>query len=141
MSLALSIFIVMLFVVLFLINVPVSFVLGLVGCVGLIITQNVMPPTFAQIMTSSVDSFPLTAIPLFILAGTIMTESKMSEGLVNFSRIFLGRFKGGLLHMATGTAILFGAITGSATADAVAVGSMLSSSMLKEGYDRRFCTA
>ncbi|HPL52949.1 MAG TPA: TRAP transporter large permease [Bacillota bacterium] len=131
----------MLFVVLFLINVPVSFVLGLVGCVGLIITQNVMPPTFAQIMTSSVDSFPLTAIPLFILAGTIMTESKMSEGLVNFSRIFLGRFKGGLLHMATGTAILFGAITGSATADAVAVGSMLSSSMLKEGYDRRFCTA
>jgi C4-dicarboxylate transporter DctM subunit len=141
MTFELAVLIVALFIILFSINVPISFVLGLVGCVGLLLSQNIALPTFAQIMTSGVDSFPLVAIPLFVLAGTVMTKSRMSDELVNFCRIFLGRFRGGLLHMATGTAILFGAITGSATADTVAVGSILAPSMLKEGYDKRYCTA
>lgn len=141
MSFGVAVLIVGLFIALFCINVPVAFVLGIVGSVGLLVTQHVAPATYAQLLTTSVDSFPLTAIPLFVLAGTIMSKSRMSADLVDFCRIFLGRFKGGLLHMATGTAILFGAITGSATADTVAVGSMLASSMEKEGYDKRYSTA
>lgn len=141
MSFWFSIFLVVLFVGLFAINVPVAFVLGVVGAVGLIFTQDVALPTIAQVLVSSVDSFPLTAIPLFVFAGTVMSRSKMSDELANFCQIFLGRFRGGLLHVGTGAAVLFGAITGSATADAVAVGTMLGPSMIKEGYDKKFCTA
>jgi len=141
MSLPVEILIIGIFVVLFLMNVPIAFVLGIVGMSGLMLTQDLPLPTYAQLVTSGIDSFPLIAIPLFIFAGIIMSESGMSTDLVDFSKIFLGRFRGGLLHVATGTAVLFGAITGSATADAAAVSTIMSGPLEKEGYNREFSTA
>jgi C4-dicarboxylate transporter DctM subunit len=129
------------FTLMFLLNMPIAFVLGMTGALGLMLCSPVPISTYAQVMSTGVDSFPLVAIPLFVLGGMLMGESGMTDKLVNFSKLLLGRIRGGLLLAAVATAMMFGAITGSATADAAAVATILMPAMLREGYSREFSTA
>jgi TRAP-type mannitol/chloroaromatic compound transport system permease large subunit len=125
------IFIALLFLFLFA-GIPIAFSLGLVGAVIAVWKGIFNPILITHIMYSQgIDSFPLLAVPFFILAGALMEEGGISRRLVNFAQFLVGRIRGGLAQVAIVTGMFFGGITGSAVADAAAVGSMLIPSMTR----------
>ncbi|MEQ8848909.1 TRAP transporter large permease [Botrimarina sp.] len=97
--------------------------------------------TVAQRMSTGIASFPLLAIPFFVLAGAIMGEGGMARRLVRFASAIVGRRPGGLAYVSTITCMLFGAISGSATAAVSSVGGMLIPEMVRKGYSRPYSVA
>lgn len=89
----------------------------------------------------SFDSFILLAIPFFILAGKIMSEADISDRLVRFADLIVGRVKGGLGYVNIVVSMFFGGITGTAISDTTAIGSILIPTMVKEGYSKKFSAA
>lgn len=89
-------------------------------------------------MVNALDSTPILAIPLFILAGDIMTRGKISEKLFDFFVFFLGKVRAGMLMAAIATAMFYGAISGSGVATTAAVGSMAIPFLVSLGYDKTF---
>ena len=87
------------------------------------------------------DSFPLMAIPFFMLAGEMMNKGGITIRLVEFSQALMGHLRGGLAHVNVLSSILFAGLSGSAVADTSALGSMLIPAMEKQGYTRRFAAA
>lgn len=92
-------------------------------------------------MFRSFDDFVLLAIPFFILAGRIMTEAGISDRLVKFSDLLVGKVKGHLAYVNIVVSMFFGGITGTAISDTTAIGSIMIPSMEKEGYSKRFSAA
>ena len=92
----------------------------------------------AQRMVDSLNSFPLLAVPFFILAGVIMNQGGLTRRLVEVSRAFVGHRSGGTAQVNVLASIFFSGISGSASADTAAIGSMLIPAMKKEGYDPGF---
>lgn len=132
------------FTVLLFYGVPVSFCIGIATLLALF---NVMPDVStalvisAQRMTSSLDSFTLVAIPLFILAGGMMNTGGIALRLIDFAKVVVGWLPGSLAHITCVANALFGAISGSAVASAAAVGATLSPLQRKEGYNMPFCAS
>lgn len=129
------------FFVLLLINMPIAFALGIAAAVTLA-TDPVLP--LNSIVTRAfvgVDSFTLLAIPFFIIAGELMNACGITERIVNFSKSLVGHIRGGLAHVSIVSSMFFAGISGSATADASALGSMLIPSMKKNGYDADYAVA
>ncbi len=131
---------------LIMIGVPVYISLGFAGVVGLGIIS--LGPTFGdpfiaipQSLYSGIGFFPLLAIPLFILAGEIMNRSGITDRLVRFSVMLIGRMPASLANANILASMFFGGITGSAQADTSAVGSVLIPAMEKEGYSKEFSVA
>jgi C4-dicarboxylate transporter DctM subunit len=93
---------------------------------------------FGTTMITSTDSFPLMAIPLFILTGSLMEGGGLARRLVNFAAAFVGNFTGGYAMVAIVTCAFFGAISGSALATVAAIGVIVVPTMLEAGYDKRF---
>ena len=94
-----------------------------------------------QKMFTGVDFFSLTAIPFFILAGELMNHGKITDALVAFAQQIVGRMRGGLAHVNIVASMFFSGITGSAVADASALGALLIPAMEKEKYGRGFASA
>jgi C4-dicarboxylate transporter DctM subunit len=94
-----------------------------------------------QKMFTGVDFFSLVAIPFFILAGELMNHGKITDSLIAFAQQIVGRWRGGLAHVNIVSAMFFSGITGSAVADASALGAIMIPAMEKEKYDRRFASA
>lgn len=115
-------------------GMPIAFSMGLAAVVALILDGSVPLLVLPQKMYSSLDSFPLLAIPLFILAGALMNISGITDRLVQLSRSLVGHLRGGLGQVTVVTSILFATISGSAAASAAAVGSMMIPQMVKDGY-------
>ncbi len=90
---------------------------------------------------NGMDSFPLMAIPFFMLAGELMNKGGITERLVEFSQALMGHLRGGLAHVNILSSMLFAGLSGSAVADTSALGSMLIPAMEKQGYTRRFAAA
>lgn len=90
---------------------------------------------------SGISSFPIMAVPFFILAGEIMNSGMVTKALVDFSRAMLGHIRGGLAHVNIAASVLFAGLSGSAVADASALGSMLIPAMERNGYSTRFAAA
>ena len=90
---------------------------------------------------NGMDSFPLMALPFFMLAGEIMNRGGITLRLVEFSQAIMGHFRGGLAHVNILSSILFAGLSGSAVADTSALGSTLIPAMEKQGYTRRFAAA
>ncbi len=90
---------------------------------------------------NGMDSFPLMAIPFFMLAGELMNKGGITVRLVEFSQALMGHLRGGLAQVNVLSSILFAGLSGSAVADTSALGSMLIPAMEKEGYTRRFAAA
>ncbi|QKV20066.1 TRAP transporter large permease [Oricola thermophila] len=90
---------------------------------------------------SGIASFPIMAVPFFILAGEIMNSGMVTRALVDFSRAMLGHIRGGLAHVNIAASVLFAGLSGSAVADTSALGSMLIPAMEKNGYSRSFAAA
>jgi len=125
-----------------LINVPIAVALGFVAMVAVIIVQGPqMLPNLALEMYSGASSFPLLAIPLFILAGSIMNASSISRRLIAFASALVGFVRGGLSMVAIGTSVFFAEISGSAVADVAALGTMLIPAMKSRGYSKEVAAA
>jgi len=127
---------------LILLNVPIAVSLGIVA-MGATWFSGGFDALLnsAIVMFSGATSFPLLAIPLFILAGAIMNSSSLSRRLIAFASAIFGFVKGGLAMINIGTSMFFAEISGSAVADVAAMGSILIPAMKKKGYPKEFAAA
>jgi len=125
-----------------LLNVPIAIALGLVAVAAIVLTQGTnMLPNVALVMFDGASSFPLLAIPLFILAGAIMNASSISRRLIAFASALFGFMRGGLAMVVIGTSMFFAEISGSAVADVAALGTILIPAMRSRGYSKEFAAA
>src|SRR5512144_2747059 len=125
-----------------LINIPIAVALGVVALVARVATHGpAILPSLAVVTYNGATSFPLLAIPLFILAGAIMNASGISRRLIAFASSVLGWIRGGLAIVSIGTSLFFAEISGSAVADVAALGSVLIPAMKKRGYSTEFAAA
>ena len=131
------------FVILLGLGVPVAWSIGVSTLFTMLVSIPFMPAvtTVAQQMATGLDSFTLLAIPFFVLAGQIMNQGGIAKRLIAFAKTLVGALPGGLAHVNIVTAMLFGAIAGSAAAAASAIGSFMGKQMEDEGYDREFAAA
>jgi tripartite ATP-independent transporter DctM subunit len=126
------------FVVTILIGVPVAFCLGLAAIAFIVVTEAMPFNILPTLIFGGIDSFPLMAIPFFIMAGDLMSRCGVLPRLVDLANSLVGHFKGGLAYVNILASMFFAGVTGVAVADTAAVGSMLVPSMIKQGYSRTF---
>ncbi|CUH69179.1 Neu5Ac permease [Thalassovita autumnalis] len=131
-----------LFLALLLIGLPVFF--ALLFAPGALLWLNGQERDITLLyrnLYNGMDSFPLMAIPFFMLAGELMNRGGITLRLVEFSQALMGHLRGGLAHVNVLSSILFAGLSGSAVADTSALGSMLIPAMEKQGYSRKFAAA
>lgn len=128
------------FIFFLLLGMPVAFAIGASSMAAIIVSGDSLILA-SHYMFAGVNSFLLVAIPMFVLAGDIMLHSGMTKSLTNFADIFVGRLHGGLGHTNIAASVFFSGITGSATADTTAIGSIMIPAMADKGYDRAYSTA
>ena len=121
-------------------GMPIAFAIG-VASLAALMTIEIPLILVPHYMFAGVDSFVLCAIPMFVLAGEIMLHGGMTRSLTDFSDILVGKIRGGLGHTNIMASIFFAGITGSATADTTAIGSILIPAMSGKGYSRAYSTA
>ncbi|GGF77180.1 TRAP transporter large permease [Alteromonas lipolytica] len=131
------------FFVLLLLNVPISFSIGIATLVAMLLSIDFTPAvtTIAQRMAGGLDSFALLAIPFFVLSGMIMGRGGIAKRLINCALALIGSLPGGLALVNVVSCMLFGAISGSAVATTSAIGSFMLPEMKKQGYDENFSAA
>jgi tripartite ATP-independent transporter DctM subunit len=117
-----------------LLNVPIAFSLILTASILMLFSGNFSPALLAQTIVRGIDSFPLMAIPFFLLAGEIMNVGGISKRIVKFAGALLGHIRGGLGYVTVLASMLFAGVSGSAVADTSAMGSLLYPVMKSEGY-------
>ena len=129
--------------VLLVIGVPISYAIGISSLAAILQTVplDVSVLTAAQRTFVGMSKFSLTAIPFFILAGNLMNQGGIAKRLVDFVLAILGKLPGALLVTNVGANALFGAISGSASAAAAAVGSMVAEGEEEQGYEKAICAA
>ncbi|MDW4498895.1 TRAP transporter large permease [Sulfitobacter sp. D35] len=130
------------FLVFLLIGLPVFF--ALLAAPGALLWLNGQEKDLTLLyrnVYNGMDSFPLMAIPFFMLAGELMNRGGITERLVEFSQALMGHLRGGLAQVNILSSILFAGLSGSAVADTSALGSMLVPAMEREGYTRRYAAA
>jgi len=120
------------------ISAPIFFSLGLSALALMWNKGMLVPQLVVQRMFAGIDSFPMMAIPFFMLAGALMDTGGISTRLVRFSNYLVGWIQGGLAHVAIMASMFFAGITGSAVADATAIGSTLIPLMNKRGFPKLF---
>src|SRR5699024_7403014 len=123
------------------IGVPIAFALGITAVIYLVLLTDLPLSLMLQQLYLGINSFPLLAIPLFILAGSLMNTGGMSLRLINFALSIIGTVKGGLAYVNVLTSVFFGAITGTAAAASAAVGQIMIPAMIEKKYDRGFAAA
>jgi len=117
------------------IDVPIAVALGIVAVTAMVASQGLASlPNLPVVLYNGATSFPLIAIPLFILAGAIMNASGISARLIAFASSILGFIRGGLAMVSIGASMFFAEISGSAVADVSALGSILIPAMKSKGY-------
>lgn len=126
----------------FLLILAVPVAQAMIGATGIALWANSKPmAVIAQRLYSPTQSFPMLAIPFFILAGNLMMSGKFGEYLVNIAKLFVGHMKGGLAQVSIIGSVMFGGVSGSAVADASALGNALIPVQRKEGYPAGFAAA
>jgi tripartite ATP-independent transporter DctM subunit len=123
-------------------GVPVAVCLGLAAIVSIASIGDV--PTgylVAQRIATGIASFPLLAIPFFVLSGRLMGEGGMARRLIDLGAAIVGRLPGGLAYVTTTTSMMFGAVSGSAVAAVSSIGSFMIPQMVAKGYGRDFSVA
>jgi len=131
-----------LFLVLLFVGMPVFF--GLVAAPAILLWLNGQEKDIVLLyrnVYNGMDSFPLMAIPFFMLAGELMNRGGITIRIVEFAQALMGHFRGGLAHVNVLSSMLFAGLSGSAVADVSALGSMLIPAMEKQGYTRKFAAA
>lgn len=128
------------FFILLLLMVPIGYAIGIATLIAIVVAGDGTIPLLmiSQKSITGVDSFPLMAIPFFMLAGNLMSGGGIAKRLINFFDSFMGLITGGLSMVTTITCMFFAAISGSAVATTSAVGSFMIPEMRKRGYDDGF---
>lgn len=129
------------FFVFLLLNIPIFASIGLSIVVYLITSGGITWNLIGTTMFTACDSFPLMAIPLFILAGALMEGGGLSSRLIGFADSLVGHFPGGLTIVTVISCMFFGAISGSAAATVATIGVIMVPSMIERGYDKGFSYA
>lgn len=128
------------FAVLILLGVPLAVSLG-VSVVGTLLIFDIPLDLLAQTMLSSMNSFLLVAVPLFVLAGNVMAGGGISDRIFSGAEVFFGRFRGGLGHVNIAASAVFGGISGSSVADVVSLGKIEIKAMTDHKYPRPYAAA
>lgn len=122
--------------ILFLMGVPIAVAIGLASIIGIEANGRLPLLLVAQRMFTGIDSFPLMAIPLFILAGNLMSAGGISHRLVELAKSLVGGIQGGLACTCVLTCMLFASVSGSSVATTFAIGAILIPAMVKHGYPK-----
>lgn len=123
------------------IGMPVAFALGVIAIGYILISGQVPLNVVPTVIFGGMDSYPLLAIPFFIMTGDLATRCGVLPKMIDFARALIGPTRGGLAHVNIGSSMLFGGVTGVSVADAAAVGGTLIPSMIRDGYSRGFAAA
>jgi tripartite ATP-independent transporter DctM subunit len=123
------------------IAVPIAFALGFAAVAYIAVSGQANFNVVPTIMFGAMDSFPLLAIPFFIMAGDLMGRCGMLERLIDFAKALVGPVRASLAHVTIVSSMVFGGVSGVSLADAAAVGNTLIPGMVKEGYPRPFAAA
>jgi len=118
-------------------GVPISIALA-IGAIFFLLQSPLPLQVLTVQMFQSTSSFPLMAIPFFILAGDLMSRTGVTLRLMSFAKIIVGRIRGGLSQVMVGTGTIFAGLSGSAVADTAAMAKVLGPDMVKEGYDKDY---
>ncbi|TFB24437.1 TRAP transporter large permease [Filobacillus milosensis] len=129
------------FALFLLLSVPIGIALGLSTLVTIVYSESVPILFLMKELITSLDSFPIMAVPFFILAGEIMGKGGISERLFNFANALVGSKTGGFAIATIITCMFFAAISGSGPATVAAIGSIMIPAMVRKGYDKPFATA
>ena len=130
------------FGMLLLLGMPVAFALGISAFLAILSIGTLPAPLqTSRVMASGIDSFPLLAIPFFVVAGELMSGGGIARRLLNLADALLGGVRGGLAYVNTVACMLFGAISGSAAAAVSSIGGIMIPQMEKAGYGRNFGVA
>lgn len=130
-----------LFFVFMVLGMPIAYCMGLAAIVVILIDGQLPVLLLAQQFYTALDNFSLLAVPLFILAGELMSVAGITERLVGLSRALIGHVRGGLAQANILTNMFMAALSGSALADLAAIGSMMIPAMKREGYKPAFAVA
>ena len=122
-------------------NVPVGIAIGVSSLMAIMAGDSLSTGYVTQSLIAGTDSFPIMAIPLFILAGELMGAGGVSKRILDFCNVFFGRLTGGLAIVTVVVCMFFAAVSGSGPATVAAVGSMVVPSMLAKGYSKSFTLA
>lgn len=126
---------------LFALSVPVAVAIGLAAMVAILVRGDVSMLVLPQQLYVSLDSFPLVAVPFFILSGSLMEAGGLSVRLVDFARVLVGRMQGGLAAACVLTCMIFSAVSGSNVATVYAIGVILIPALVRQGYPVTFAAA
>ena len=129
------------FAVLLFLSVPIGISIGLATLITIFFTGTLPVEFLAKELVTSVDSFPLMAVPFFILAGEVMGKGGISERLFNVANAIVGNKTGGFAIATIITCMFFAAISGSGPATVAAIGGIMIPAMVRNGYDLKFATA
>lgn len=130
------------FIILMAAGMPVVFALLVAPGLSLVIDgEGVFLKALLSRLYNGMDSFPLMAVPFFILAGELMNAGGITKSIVRFTQAMIGHLRGGLAQMNILSSLLFAGLSGSAVADTSALGKMLIPAMEQNGYSRRFAAA
>ncbi|MBY6167640.1 TRAP transporter large permease [Pseudooceanicola nitratireducens] len=132
---------IILFFATLILGVPVAFTMGVAGMAAIFIEGSLNPLIATQRMFAGIDSFPLMAVPFFILASELMTACGLTRALLNFANALVGHLRGGLGHVNVLVSMLFAGISGSALADAAGPSAIVMRMMREAGYDRHYAGA
>ncbi len=125
----------------FTINVPIAFSIGLASLFALLYAGDIPLALLAQRMFVACDSFPLMALPFFMLAGSIMERGGISEQLIKFAENVVGHIRGGIGMVSILAAMLFASMSGAAAAATAAIGIILIPAMVRDSYDKSVATS
>ena len=134
----------LLFIIMFalmLFTVPIGFSIAIAASFCFLQFTDIPVNIIAQSAITGLDSFPMLAVPFFILAGALMSKGGLARRLVNVMQALFGHFTGGLSISSVVTCMFFGSISGSATATVSAVGGFMIPEMKDRGYDAGFCAS
>ena len=124
-----------------LLGVPIAFCLGLGGLAFIVLSGVVPIAVLPTLMFAGMDSFPLLAIPFFVIAGDVMQRCGVLPKLMEFANSLVGHLRGGLGYVVVLTSMLFAGVTGVALAECAAIGAMVGPSMVRQGYPGGFTSA
>ncbi|MCL1991855.1 MAG: TRAP transporter large permease [Spirochaetes bacterium] len=132
---------IVLFFTLMFTGMPIAIAIGGSAIITLVIQGNIPLMVAPQRVFVMLDSFPLMAVPLFILAGEVMLRGGVAQKLVNFSQALVGHIRGSHAHVTIVSSMFFSSVSGSAAASCSAIGSTMIPSMIKEKYDKDYIVA
>jgi tripartite ATP-independent transporter DctM subunit len=121
-------------------GIPIAYSLGLSGCLYFVLERPEILSILPQRFFAGMDSYAMIALPLFVLMGLFMNAGGITSRLIDFSLLFVGRFRGGLGAVNVFASMIFGGISGSSVSDTASVGAVLIPEMKRKGYTAQFAS-